>query len=200
MSGVSQRLDGVQQRRDPAELGLGAGRDRHAAPAARGDDRAGVQQAAALGQRRVGRDGRDVLVDRLGLAGQRRLLRAQRGGVEQPDVGGHAVALRHLEQVAGHDVLGRDLDPGAVAAHARGLGDQLGQRGDRAPGAVLLGEPDQRVEDHDGEHDQRRPRSRRAPARAPPAASSAHISGVRTWSSSSRPADGPAASGSRFGP
>ena len=98
--------------------------------------------------------GRDVLVDRLGLAGERGLLRAQRRGVEQPQVGRDAVALRDLDQVAGHDLLGRDLDPRAVAAHARGLGDELGQRGDRAPGAVLLREPDQRVEDHDREHDE----------------------------------------------
>ena len=130
----------------------GPGRDRDAAAAPGGHDGARVEEAAALGQRRVGGDGGDALLDRLGLAGQRRLLRAQRRGVEQPHIRGHAIALRHLQQVARHHLLGRDLDPGAVAAHARGLGDQLRQRRDRAPRAVLLRETDQRVERHHGEH------------------------------------------------
>lgn len=86
--------------------------------------------------------------------GQGRLLGTQQRGAEQPQVRCHPVALRDLEQVAGNDRRGRDLDPGAVTAHTRGLGDQFGQRGDRPARAELLREADERVQDHDRQHDQ----------------------------------------------
>ena len=46
------------------------------------------------------------------------------------------------------------LDPLAIPAHACRLLHELGQRGDRAAGAKLLGEADQRVEHHDGQDHQ----------------------------------------------
>ena len=150
-----QRIDGVDQRRDPPHLGVRARRDRDAESRPRRDDGAGVQHAVALRQRRLRRCGTGLLVDRCRFTGEHRLLRAQPLGVEQPHVRAHTVALRHGQDVAGHDELGRDLDPGVVAADERGLGHEVREGGDRAPGAVLLEEADDRVEDDDGQHDRR---------------------------------------------
>ena len=148
-----QRVDGVDQRRDPPDLGLRSRRDRHAESRPRRDDGAGVQHAVALRQRRLRRRGIGLLVDGRRFTGEHRLLRAQPLGVQQPHVRAHPVALRHGQDVAGHDELGRDLDPGVVAPDERGLGHQVREGGDRPPGAVLLEEADDRVEDHDGQHD-----------------------------------------------
>ena len=176
----------------------GAGRDGHAAAAARGHDRAGVEQAAALGQRRVGGDGvrrpcRPARTRRSARpparAAPRRRAAARprpRGRPARPRPGRRAPPAR----------------PGSRPRRRRGARARARRPARPAPRsrarAVLLREPDQRVEDDDGQHDQAVLDSPSASARAP-AASSAHISGVRTWSSSSRAADGPAASGRRWG-
>ncbi len=72
----------------------------------------------------------------------------------QPHVGSDAIAPRDLEQVAGHDLLGEDFEPDAVAAHPRTVGDELRERRDRAPGPGFLREADQRVEDDHRQDDQ----------------------------------------------
>ena len=92
-----------------------------------------------------------VLVDRLGLAGERRLARAQRRRVEEARVGGDEVAALEQEDVATHH-LGRGHHDGVAVAHdARPRRRQAGERRDRALGAVLLEEADQGVQDDDGE-------------------------------------------------
>lgn len=145
-----QRLDVREQRRDLAELGRRARGNRHAPPAPSRDDGARVQDAAPLGEWRAGCDRRDTLVDRLGLAGQRSLLRAQRRRVEQPQVRRHAIPLRNLDYVPRDNLFGGDLDPHAVASHVRRVRDELAQRGDCPSGAELLSKADQRVQEHNG--------------------------------------------------
>ena len=183
-----ERLDGAEQRRDPAELGRRAGSDRHAAAATRGDDRARVQHAAALGQRGVGRDrarralstGSDSPVSAASSARSAAASSSRRSAATRSP-------CADVEDVAGDDLLGGDLDPRAVAAHARRLGDELGQRRDRAAGAVLLREADQRVEHDDREHDEpvldlaerERERARQRPARRSAASAPGRAAGAR---------------------
>jgi hypothetical protein len=144
----------MQQRGDAAELGMGAGRDADPAARARSDDRPRVQHAVALGKRRGRRSGRDPLVHRRRLAGERRLSSAQGLRLQQPQVGENPLSLSDGDDVPGNDLLGFDLDPLAVAAHASGLLHQRGEGRDSAPGTVLLAEADERVEHHDRQHDQ----------------------------------------------
>ena len=81
-----------------------------------------------------------VLGDRRALAGQRRLLRLQRRGAQDPPVGGDEVARLDLDDVAGHDVDRRHERDRAVA-HDLGLRAPAGSTARRcwrarsAPGA-----------------------------------------------------------------
>ena len=73
---------------------------------------------------------------------------------EHAPVGGHDVAGLDLDDVAGHELLGRQLRERAVAAHARLDDHHLRQRRDGRRGLALLVEPEHRVEqrqqqDHD---------------------------------------------------
>ena len=96
-----------------------------------------------------------MLGDRERLAGERGLVDLQPLHIEQPRVGGHAVAVAHSEDVAAHDIgSGEDQrhpvapNLGAHRRHAR-------QSQQRALGAGLLAEAQQRVEHHDGQDHRR---------------------------------------------
>ena len=87
------------------------------------------------------------------LAGQRRLVRAQpaapAGSAGRP----RRALPRATHHVPGHEGLGGSLRSTPVAAHTSPARTPARQRRDRPAGPVLLGEADQRVEDHDREHD-----------------------------------------------
>ncbi len=91
-----------------------------------------------------------MLLDGHRLAGQRRFLDLQVDRVDHPRVGGHAVAGVEQDDVAGHDVPGRDLALVAVADDRCRRRGHPPQRFCRALGAVLLREPEQDGEQHDG--------------------------------------------------
>ena len=69
------------------------------------------------------------LLGRQRLAGERRLLHVEVGGIDQARVGGDQVAGGEPDDVADDDLAARNLDPGAVAAHGR-------RRRDLLPGAA----------------------------------------------------------------
>ena len=96
----------------------------------------------------------DALADRQALAGQRRLGDLQRRRGEHAPVGGHDVAGLDLDDVAGHELLGRQLRERAVAAHARLDDHHLRQRRHGRRRLALLVEAEHGVEqrqqqDHD---------------------------------------------------
>jgi hypothetical protein len=114
------------------------------------DRRAEVRHGRALRDRRVGRDvGLGVLLHRLRLAGEGRLLRLQDRALDEAAVGGDPVAFGEQHDVAGDDPLRVHGALGAVAQHARRRRRLAPQRVDRLLGARLREEADGRVEHED---------------------------------------------------
>ena len=115
-----------------------AGRHHDGLGRAGGDERAAVQQRPALGEFRGGVDRVGGLVHRHGLAGQRRLVRAQPARLQDPQVRDDPRPGLERHHVPGHQGLRAGLRPPPVAPHRRRLGHELRQRLDRLAGAVLL--------------------------------------------------------------
>ena len=90
-------------------------------PGAAGDVGVHVDHVGAVAERRVRRRDRSTpLRHRQALAGERRLGDLERGGAQQAPVGGDDVAGLDRDDVAGHELLGRQLG-------------QRSRRGARAP-------------------------------------------------------------------
>jgi hypothetical protein len=97
--------------------------------------------------------GLDRLRDRHALAGQGGLLDLERRGDEQAAVGRDLVARLERDDVAGHELLGRDLGQLASPPHVR-LDDQhLLERGDALGCLAFLVQPEDRVHHRQGEDD-----------------------------------------------
>ena len=153
VSGVWVGSTRAEQAGDAAELGAVAGRHHDGLGRPGGHEGAAVQQRPALGEFRGGVDRVRGLVHRHGLPGQGRLVRAQPARLQDPQVRDDPRPRLERHDVPGHEGLRVGLRPPPVAAHPRRLGHELGQCLDRLAGPVLLGEPDERVEHHDREHD-----------------------------------------------
>ncbi len=151
----AQLDDIAEQRADPAELGGGPGADGDARPAAGGDEGARERHRVPVAQRRVGRHGGGVLVDRDRFPGQRRLVELQAARADQAQVGRHAVARLQQDDVARHDGLGRNGGAAAVAEHRGTWVDHAADRGQGVLGPALLDEADDGV-DQDHRQDDRR--------------------------------------------
>ena len=95
--------------------------------------------------------------DRHALAGQRRLGDLERRGLEQAPVGRDDVSRLDRDDVAGDELVGRDLSELAVAADLRLDDHHLLQRRDGRGGLALLVQPEHGVED--GEQQQDDPRA-----------------------------------------
>ena len=157
---LQRRLVGlglVEQVGDAADLGVHprAGHDELASAA--GDGRVHEHHAQSVAERDVvAIDRRDVLEDRRALTGEGGLFDLERGGQEQPPVGGDAVAGLDQHDVAGDELGGVDLDDRAVAAHAGDVLQHLLQRGEAGFGLGLLSEAQHGVEDgQPDQHDRR---------------------------------------------
>ena len=114
------------------------------------DDR-GAGENGVGGAGRVFRAGRgiaDLLLGRIGLARQQRLVDVEIPAFEQPRVGGDKIAGDQFDNVAGDELLDRHRDARAVAPNGRLHGDRLAQRLDRVLRPHLLHE----IKD-DAEHD-----------------------------------------------
>ena len=97
-------MGGTHQLGGLAEEGAGADRGHLADPLAPAHHRAGIG------------GGFGACFDRHRFAGQHRLVQQQVAG-EDAQIGRHDAAERELHDVAGHQVGGRGVDPGIVAAH-----------------------------------------------------------------------------------
>ena len=143
---------------DVADLGGHAGRDDDHLARPAGDVGVHVGHAVAVAERRVLGHGVDVLGGRQALSGERRLVDLERGGRDDPAVRGDEVAGLERDDVARHELLGRDLPQLAVAAHACLDDHHLLERRHRGRGLALLAEAQVRVEDrqqdqhHAGRH------------------------------------------------
>ena len=104
------------------------------------------------------RDGVDVLGGRQALPGERRLVDLERGRRDDPSVRGHEVAGLERDDVAGDQLLGRDLPQLAVPPHPCLDDHHLLERRHGGRGLALLAEAQVGVEDrqqdqhHAGRH------------------------------------------------
>ena len=141
--------------RHPPELGVRAREDRHGLTATAHDVAALQEGAVPLRERGVGGRGVGVLVARVGLAGQRGLVGLQGLGGEHPAVARHDVAGVQHHDVARHHLVGahRHHPPGSpdLDVHLH----PVEQPGDGHGGPVLLPEPQEAAEQHDGGDDER---------------------------------------------
>jgi hypothetical protein len=145
----------TEQRGDVPQLGAHPGRHHQPNPAPVDDLRAGEGHAPAVGERGVAVVGPWGLVDRFGLAGQRRLLHTQAGRLDDPQVGWHDVARLHHDDVARHQLRGGDGGVDTVAPYPHLGGRHPAEPRDGPLGALLLHEPE-----GDEQHHDRRNRSR----------------------------------------
>ena len=121
VSGVDSSTALGDEPGDAAGLGLVAGGPHDALGLAAGDERAGEGEVLAVGENRVQRERVGVLGHRQRFAGERGFVDVQVAHVEEPQVGGHAVAGLQQHDVARHEFLGGDAQLASVAPH-RGLG------------------------------------------------------------------------------
>ena len=91
----------------------------------------------------------DVLVQRIALTREQRLVDLEPVGVAHDAVARDLVAGAEHEQVVEHDALDRDLRVGAVARHARARRVEHRERVERALRPHLLHDADERVGDED---------------------------------------------------
>ncbi len=146
-----ERLDLVQERRDPAELGLPARGHDHARAAAVGNQGAGVGHRGAIAQRGACGNRPGPLVDRLGLAGQCRLLQQEAARADQAKVRRHLVARLQDDDVAGHQLLGGDPGPLPLPQHERLGREHLADRIQCPLGPALLDEAHDRIDQNDAQ-------------------------------------------------
>ena len=111
-----------------ARLRLVARGPHNAFALARRDERTGEGKVFPVSEHGVERERVGMFVDRDGLARQRGFIYLQTLHLDQPQIGGHAVAGLEQHHVAGNELLRVDALFAAIAAHA-GLGrDHAGQR------------------------------------------------------------------------
>ena len=132
---------------DRAELRAGASRGHQRLAHAAHDRCAGEQLAV--------RAVADVFLHRQRLAGQRRLVDAERDCREQGRVGWQQVAGPKLEQIAGHHLAHRDFRELSVAPDAGGQGDQALESARRLLGVEDLEEVEGDAQQNDGDDDGR---------------------------------------------
>ena len=150
-------LDAAEHPGDVADLAGHAGGGHDHLAAAAGDLRVHVGHVDAVAERHVvAGTGSTLLRHGRALAGEARLLDLQRRRHQQTPVGGHLVARLEADDVARHELLGRDLDELAVAPGAGGDDQHLAQRGDALGRLALLVQPHHGVEHREAEDHQAR--------------------------------------------
>ena len=87
----------------------------------------------------------------MALARERAVVNREVVALDHAAVGGHGVTRSEHDDIAGHEVRGRDVDPFAVAQHACRMRHECLQRLGRALGRVLLREADRCVQHDDAE-------------------------------------------------
>ena len=148
------RQGGVQQAGDAAHFRRHARGDDDGTSGASGHGGALEHHVEPIAQSGGRRRRRGVLEDGFALAGQGRLLNAQRRGLEEARVGTDRITLAQQEHVPAHQLGARHPHGLASAEHRRGHRRHLREGRDSASGLRLLGMTERRVqEDDDGDHD-----------------------------------------------
>jgi hypothetical protein len=127
----------LEQEADPRGLGGGAGGRDEGPTVAPGDDRAGVEHRAPLGERRPGSAGLPRLGGGLALAGQDRLVAGQPVRVMDARVGGDGVAGPDQNEVAGNEPCRGHRPERAAADHPRLPGLEAAPGSDEVLGLAL---------------------------------------------------------------
>ena len=136
--------------RNSTERGLQASRYGDPEAAACRNYRALEQHRSAIGDAGIGRDGRRRLVDRRGLAGERRLVGGEVGCFDQSHVRRDRIAAFDEHDVARHQLLGGNHAGVSTSAHARRSSAESLQRLDGARGLDLGQKADQAIEPENG--------------------------------------------------
>ena len=144
--GAHVAVHALAQRRDPAQLGVHSGGRDHGPGVAAGAHGAAEHQVAAEQHRAVGVHQVGRPVDGNRLAGQGRQVHIQ-AARDQPRVGAHPLTLGDQQQVAGHQVGGRDLAGPAVADGVGVSGRNAASASTAFSACSLLREGEQRVQD-----------------------------------------------------
>ena len=133
-------VDAGERGADASHLRLRAGRGHFGDAVARDGQGAGEHARRILATRRGirRRTGSGHLAHRHRLAGEQRLVHLDAAGAAQHRVGGDALALGHQQEVARHDVGGRNADRRSAADHAHMAHRQRPQRVERLFAPVRL--------------------------------------------------------------
>jgi hypothetical protein len=118
--------------------------------------RAGIEEAAAIAERRFVRDCGGRLFDDRRFPRQDRFVDEQALGADHAKVRRDFIAGCQGDEVALHQVLGRDLDAFSLADRGRAQGQQVANGVERLFGLPLLNEADDGVDDDGGEQAPRR--------------------------------------------
>ncbi len=92
---------------------------------------------------------RSLLLGWISLAGEQGFIDVKIAGFDQPGIGGHQIARREQNDIAGYDLRRRDVDRLSVAQRLGGKRNLLAQPLSGVLGLALL----RHVEDHGHEHD-----------------------------------------------
>ena len=135
---------------DAAHLGVRARGHHHGPRLPLRHQRARKAHAQAVAQRGIGGHGLGVLVHRHRFAGEGGFVHPQVVGIEQPHIGGQAVARGQLHHIAGHQVGGIQVGGVAIAQHHRVRAEQVADGLQRRLGLAFLHKPDHRIQHHHG--------------------------------------------------
>ena len=143
----------AQQGADPPEFGGTPDRDNGPGALPGSHHRTGIGHTLPLGQGRVDRLRLDPLAHWHRFPGQGRLIDAQTVALDQPQIGRNPIAGLQQNQITGHQNLGRQVPPVAIAANPRTRRQHPTDRLHRALGLALLDEADQGIDQHHGSDD-----------------------------------------------
>ena len=108
-----------------------------------------TELVAVLAPSAVSPRSRGTLLDRIGFAGEQRLVDGEVARLDEAAVGGHQVAGIEHDDIAGDERLDRHLSDRPVAHHVGLDRDRAGQRLHRVLGLALLNEIEDDAQEHD---------------------------------------------------
>ena len=155
MSGDFSCVDPAEHPGDVADLARHPGGRHHHLASAPRDLRVHVRHVDAVAEWDVlAGHGVQALGHRRALTGEPGLFDLQCRGDQDPTVRRHLVARLEADDVAGNQLLGRDLEPLTVTADVRRHDQHLPEGGDALRGLAFLVQPHEGVDDRQAEHHQ----------------------------------------------
>ena len=136
-------------------FGVHAGCDHHGFDATPGDHGVHEHHADTFGEGCAAIHRPGGLADRMGLAGQRRLGHFGPMRLQHPGIGRHAIARFEQQDIARHELFGRNDAGFAITAYPRAWRQHAAQGGQRVLRTALLEESQGRIEKNDHGNDRR---------------------------------------------